>query len=247
MKAYKGFNKDMTCRGFQFVEGQTYHVDEAKICESGFHACEDPLDCLGYYPPAKSVYHEVELDEVSDERGDDTKVCAKTIKIGADIGIPGLVAAHIEYVRERSAEAGAPQEKHSSKDLGAASATGNRGAASATGNRGAASATGYLGAASATGYQGAASATGNLGAASATGNRGAASATGKAGVATAAGRFGRVRGAVGCAIFAVERGDWNGQTYPIIAVAAGIVDGDRIKADTWYTVKDGHFVEVQDA
>lgn len=78
MKAYKGFNKDMTCRGFQFEEGKTYEEKEAKLCETGFHACENPLDCYNYYAPGGSVYHEVELDDVSDERNnDDTKVCAK--------------------------------------------------------------------------------------------------------------------------------------------------------------------------
>ena len=62
MKAYKGFNRDMTCRGFQYAEGETYHTDTAELCESGFHACKYPLDVLAYYPPSSSVYHEVELD-----------------------------------------------------------------------------------------------------------------------------------------------------------------------------------------
>ena len=70
MKAYKGFNKDMTCRGFQFKEGETYHEDTAKLCESGFHACQDPLGCFSYYNPAKSVYHEVKVD---DERENDDR------------------------------------------------------------------------------------------------------------------------------------------------------------------------------
>ena len=84
IKAYKGFNADMTCRGFQFKEGETYAEGKAKLCNSGFHACEDPIDCLGYYSPADSaVFHEVELDEVSEERGNDTKICGKKIKIGA--------------------------------------------------------------------------------------------------------------------------------------------------------------------
>ena len=148
--------------------------------------------------------------------------------------------------------------------LGAASATGEQGAASATGSRGAASATGVLGAASATGEQGAASATGEQGAASATGNRGAASATGyngaasatgvlgaasatgKSGVALAAGVACKAKGALGCAICCVERGEWDGETYPILAVKAAIVDGETIKADTWYTLRNGEFVEVKD-
>ena len=131
-------------------------------------------------------------------------------------------------------------------NLGAASATGNLGAASATGNQGAASATGNQGAASATGNRGAASATGNLGAASATGNLGAASATGKAGVALAAGNACKAMGALGCAICCVERGEWNGETYPIVAVKAAIVDGETIMPGVWYALKNAVFVEVKE-
>ena len=123
-------------------------------------------------------------------------------------------------------------------------ATGPQGAASATGDRGAASATGYQGAASATGYQGAASATGPRGAASATGDQGAASATGEAGVALAAGFGCKAKGALGCAICVVERGNWDGETYPIINIKAAIVDGDIIKADTYYMLINGAFVEA---
>ena len=137
MKAYKGFDKNMQCRGFQYEEGKVYETDEAKLCESGFHACERPLDVLAYYPPGDSVYHVVELDEVSNERRDDSKVCGKKIKIGAAIDIAGLVKATVDYTFEKSDKS---KRKHT---------TGNYGAASATEDCGAASATGYCGAASA--------------------------------------------------------------------------------------------------
>ena len=130
-------------------------------------------------------------------------------------------------------------------DRSAASSTGVCGAASATGDRGAASSTGVYGAASATGVCGAASATGTQGAASATGYRGAASATGKACVALSAGICGKVLGEVGNAIVCVERGNWDGETYPIKAILSAIVDGEIIKAGVWYTVKDGKWVEVE--
>ena len=99
MKAYKGFNKDMTCRGFQFEEGKTYEEKEARLCEKGFHACLNPLDCMGYYFLNNSVYHEVELDGVSDERhAEDTKVAAKKITIGARLDIAGMVKGAIDFV-----------------------------------------------------------------------------------------------------------------------------------------------------
>lgn len=86
---------------------------------------------------------------------------------------------------------------------------------------------------------------GDQGAASATGDWGAASATGKSSVALASGLGGKVKGAIGCAIFLVERGDWDGDTYPIINVKAAIVDGETVKADTWYTLQNGDLVEVE--
>ena len=99
MKAYKGFNRDMTCRGFQYKEGGEYETDEAKVCDCGFHACENPIDCLGYYEPRKSVYHEVELDGKIDRQScGDTKVAATKIKIGARLSIAGLVKAAVDFV-----------------------------------------------------------------------------------------------------------------------------------------------------
>ena len=249
---YKGMNTDMTCRGFQYEVGKEYETDKAEACECGFHACEYPLDVFGYYPPANSRYFEVEQSGEMDRSDEDSKVASTKIKIGAEIGIAGLVKASVEYTRERATEdpgghaTGYLGAASATGYQGAASATGNQGAASATGDQGAASATGDRGAASATGYLGAASATGYLGAASATGNWGAASATGKSSVAVSTGINGKAMGAIGCAICLVERGEWDGETYPIVSVKAAIVDGQSIKSDTWYTLKNGEFVEVME-
>ena len=217
MKVYKGTNKDMKCRGFQYKLGETAVFDgEPHLCKAGLHACEQPIDVLNHYTPNESRYFEAEAEEVSAEReSSDSKIVAKKMTLKAEIGVPGLVKAQIEYVKSQIGfddaikRANAEKENH------------------ATGNLGAASATGYLGAASATG------------------NRGAASATGKAGVALAAGLECKAMGALGCAICCVERGEWNGKTYPIIAVKAAIVDGEKIKAGTWYQLKSGEFVEVE--
>ena len=290
MKAYKGFTKDMKCREFQFKEGETYREDTAKLCHSGFHACEDPIDCFNYYYPSESVYHEVELGDVSEERGDDTKVVAKTIKIGGEIGFLGIAKAHVEYVishikddnkksahKEKDRSAATNTGNHSAAtntgdlsaatntgnhsaatntgDWSAATNTGNHSAATNTGNRSAATNTGDLSAATNTGDLSAATNTGNWSAATNTGNYSAATntgdwsaatVTGKESVAISTGYKSKVRGAIGCAICCVERGEWNGKTYPIKAICAAIVDGEKIKADTWYTVKDGEFAEVDE-
>ena len=100
MKAYKGFTKEMTCHGgFQYEEGKSYHEDNAKLCDHGFHACEYPLDCFNYFPPAESVFYEVELDGITGEREGDTKICGTDIKIGAKMNIAGLIKASFDYVK----------------------------------------------------------------------------------------------------------------------------------------------------
>ena len=230
MKVYKATDKDMKCRGFQYELGKTAEVEgDIELCEKRLHACEMPLDVLGYYPPGDgSRYFEAELEDVSEKRSDDTKRVGKKLTLSAEIGIPGLVKAQVEYVKAQCdfdsviKKANAEKKNH------------------ATGWRGAASATGWSGAASATGVSGAASATGWSGAASATGESGAASATGKGCVAMTAGFYGRVMGEIGNAIVCVERKD-NGE---IAAILAGIVDGETLKPGVWYTVKGGRWVEA---
>ena len=209
IKTYKGFNKDMTCRGFQYEEGKEYEEESVEVCDHGFHACEYPLDCLGYYSPSESVYHEVEQSGEIQKHSEDTKVASTKIKIGAEISIAGLVKAAIEYTVKRVNKDAESDEKYGASsatgdygassatgykgassatgDYGASSATGDYGASSATGDCGASSATGYKGASSATGYKGASSATGTCGASSATGTCGASSATGTCGASSATG------------------------------------------------------------
>ena len=200
MRAFKGFNKDLTCRGYQYEEGKEFHTERAECCDIGFHACEYPLDCFGYYDPAHSVFHEVELSGEMDKSGDNTKVCATDIKIGARLSIAGLVKMAIDFTMSKVNKEAGSDERHGFASAtgnygassatgykGASSATGNYGASSATGNYGASSATGDCGASSATGYKGASSATGDYGASSATGDCGASSATGNCGASSATG------------------------------------------------------------
>jgi hypothetical protein len=239
MTAYKGFDKNLQCRGFQFEIGKTYtHKGKVEACKAGFHAIEGhPLEVFGYYAPGISRFCVVELDGDLARHNDDSKVAAQILTVGKEISISELVRDAVKFVMDRSK----PEGETATGTQGAASSTGDQGAASSTGNRGAASSTGYPGAASSTGYQGAASSTGNHGAASSTGDRGAASSTGDQGAAMAIGYLGRVMGADGNALFAVERAAWDG---PIVSIASGIVGRDGIEASVWYWAKDGKLVEV---
>ena len=140
IKSYKGFNKDMTCRDFKYEEGKKYEEEKADACHSGFHACEYPLDCFGYYSPNESVYHEVEQSGEFDRGEDDSKVASTKIKIGARLDISGLVKAAIDFTMSR-----VKKEARSDEDYGASSETGYKGASSANDPESVAVAWGYKG------------------------------------------------------------------------------------------------------
>jgi len=184
--AYKGMDMDMKCRGYQYEVGKEYEEEKSELCKPGFHACEYPLAVFDYYPPNSSRYFAVE--QSGEIKTDGAKTASTKIKIGAEIGIPGLVKAAIEYTRSRC------EPKKSEH---------------------------------------------------ATGNLGAASATGIGCVAIATGISGKAKGTAGNAICIVERGDWDGKTYPIKNIYSAIVDGEKIKENVYYMLKDGKLVEVE--
>ena len=261
MKAFKGFNKDLTCRGYQYEEGKEFHTERAECCDTGFHACEYPLDCFGYYDPAHSVYHEVELSGEMDKSGDNTKVCATDIKIGARLSIAGLVKMAIDFTMSKVNKEAGSDERHgfasATGNCGASSATGYKGASSATGNCGASSATGDYGASSATGNYGASSATGNCGASSATGYKGASSVSDPTGVAVAWGHEARAKGCKGAHLILSDwrfigekywdgsyKDMYNKDNWELTGAKMVVVDGEKIKEDTYYRCIEGEIVEV---
>ena len=199
---YKGFDENLRCRGFQYETGKTYEENAAKLCEKGFHACEMPLDVFRYYPPgAKSRYCEVELTDPSGEGSDDSKRVAKKIEIGAEIGIPGLIKAHVDYVKSNTTTEYTDPEKATAGNSGAATA-GDRGAATARGR----------------------------------------AAVGAEGIACARGNDVKVKGGLGSILVLVEEktDDWRIDDWKVVEV-----DGEIIKPDTWYELKNGEVVEVE--
>ena len=149
MKCFKGFDKDLRCKGFQYEVGKEYETERAEICEEGFHACEFPLDVLRYYNPADSRFCEVELD-ANEQTHNDSKRVGKKIKIGAEIGLSGLVKAGVKFILEKA-------DFENAK----ATNTGNRSAATNTGDCSAATNTGNRSAATVEGKESIAIVTGN--------------------------------------------------------------------------------------
>ena len=306
--AGKGFDRDMQCNGYQYEVGKEHVTDDAKLCSTGFHACEDPLDCFQYYSPGQSVYHNVELDAADEKHLDDSKRVGKRIRIGAELSVAQICKLHFDYVKEHCTnENNAEHGKPATADSYGAATAGNYGVAT-VGNYGAATAgdsgvatagecgaatAGYRGAAMAgdsgaatAGYRGAAtsgysgaSTAGSFGAATAgecgaatvgshgaatagdygmatAGNGGAATAgdggtvtsrgsatVGVNGIACARGDDCKVRGGMGAILVVAEEAE---DDYDIVAWKAVVVDGENIKADTWYRLVNGEFAEVQD-
>ena len=228
MKAYKGFDKDLKCREFQYEVGKEYEEENSALCKKGFHACENPLDTFRYYRPTDSRYCEVDVDDNGERNSTDSKVCGKHIKISAEIGLKGVINAGVRFVFDKCESA---TEENASGESGNAAASGNLGNAAASGERGNAAASGWRGNAAASGWRGTAVVTGFAGRATALGEQCLAVAWGEDSLA---------RGTVGNWIVVSERDD-DGN---IIDVKIAKVDGDTVKADTWYKLVNGEIMEA---
>ena len=276
MKTYKGFNKDMTCREFQYEEGKEYTTDKAELCKSGFHACEMPLDVFKYYAPSKSIYHEVEQYGDISKDDNDTKISSTKIKIGAKIGIAGIVKAQIDFVLDKikNSKEKAEYEKDiesaaTSGDWSSAATSGNWSSAATSGEESSAATSGYQSSAATSGYGSSAATSGDWSSAATSGNWSSAATSGyrssaatsgngssaatsgeessaatsnKNGVVLACGKNARAMGVKGSYLVLTE---WNEDSTELICAKIERVDGEKIKENTFYTLKNGEFVKVE--
>ena len=221
IKGYKGFNKNLQCRGFQYKTGKEYEEKgKIKACSNGFHFCENPFDVFGYYPPSsedgKNRYCEVEGSGNIDRDNNDSKIASSKIKIKAEIGLNGIIKAGLDFILEKI-------------DWNNNSATN----------------TGYQSAATNTGNRSAATNTGDQSAATNTGDQSAAIVNGKESIAIVTGYESKAKGCIGSWLVLTERDKWDGETYPIKEVKAVKVDGCNIKKDTFYMLINGKVEEVE--
>jgi len=251
LKTYKGFDKDLKCHGFQYEIGKEYETDKAKVCKYGFHACENPLDVFKYYSPANSRYCEVEQSGTLDKHSEDSKVASTKIRIVREIGLKGIIEAGVKFILDRvnrndtkESNTGDCSAATNTGYCSAATNTGYQSAATNTGNRSAATNTGERSVATNTGNCSAATNTGYQSAATNTGDYSAAIVTGCESIAIATGYQSKAKGAIGCFIVLAEWYEDDDGNYHIKTVKANKVDGKTIKADTFYILKNGEFVEV---
>ena len=258
IKGYKGLDKDMKCRGFQYESGKDYTYDgDIECCRSGFHFCENPLEVLSYYSPATSRFCEVEGRGKCDKSEEDSKVSVSNLHIGLEIGLSGLIQAGIKFILDkvnyndnRVSNTGDWSAATNTGDGSAATNTGDWSAATNTGDGSAATNTGYGSAATNTGDRSAATNTGDWSAATNTGDRSAATNTGygsaaevkgKDSIAIASGYKSKASGAIGCWLVLTERNS----DYEIVDVKAVRVDGHSIKENTYYTLENGQIKETE--
>ena len=271
VKGFKGFDEGLKCRGHQYEIGSEYETDKTPVrcTENGFHLCEDPLDVFNYYPPADSRYCEVEGSGATDRDSSDSKVAVSKLKVGVEIGLPGLIKAGVSYILEKidwdtakeantgyqsaatntgyQSAATNTGDRSAATNTGyrsAATNTGYRSAATNTGDRSAATNTGYQSAATNTGYWSAATNTGDQSVATNTGYRSAATVEGKESIAIATGYESKAKGALGCWIVLAEWAEVDNE-YRIIEVQSVRVDGEKIKEGVFYQLKDSKFVECE--
>ena len=243
MKGYKGFSPGMVCRGKQYAENTVYEEDKAEICQNGMHFCENPFDVWQFYSPTDengnlNEFAEVEaLDEAKTDDG--VKFCTKKLKVGAKLKLSEFVQAGVDFVLEKTEGTTAATN---TGDCSAATNTGYSSAATNTGDRSAATNTGNCSAATNTGYRSAATNTGYCSAATNTGDRSAASVEGEESIAIVTGKDSKAKGAVGDWLVLTERDD----DWHILGVKAVMVDGEKIKADTWYCLTGGEVKEAED-
>ena len=227
MKAYKGFDKNLRCRGFQYEVGKEYKTDRAEVCECGFHACQAPLDVFDYYGPADSRYCEVEQD--GHIVADGNKQASTKLKVVAEIGIAGLVKAHIEWIKEATI--------NKVKDL-VDRVIGSSGNSAQIGSSGDAAKIGSSGYAAKIGSSGYAAKIGS------SGDAAQIKCTGKDAVVACAGINATVCAPLGAWVCLPEYKYIAGK-YKCVDMRAFKIDGKQYPADKYLILKDGKVVVVE--
>ncbi len=246
IKGYKGFNNKLQCTPngtcFQYELGKEFETDKAKVCEEGFHFCENPFDVLNFYEPVESRYCEVEGSGDIDKEDNSSKVSCTKIKIGAEIGLTGLITAGVKFILDKVDWSNNKEFNTGYRSV--ATNTGYRSAATNTGDRSVATNTGDSSVATNTGNRSVATNTGYRSAATNTGYRSAATVEGKDSIACGLGIKNKAKGALGCWIVLTEWYKDDNCYWHIKEVKAARVDGEIIKEDKFYMLVNGEFKEV---
>ncbi len=219
MKTYKGFDKNLQCRGFQYEVGKEYEIEgEISVCNRGFHACESPLEVFDHYDMLTSRFCEVEQTGKIDKGNGTTKVCSSKIKVVAELKLADMIRLGVEWLKEVT-----------SHTTGAENDNG-----------------GYYAQIGSSGDSAKIGSSGDYAKIGSSGDSAKIDSTGSDSVICCAGNNSVVKAKKGSWITLSEwKYDDQKERMVPVCVKTEYVDGDRIKADTWYCLKNGGFVEVK--
>ena len=249
IKSYKGFDKDMQCRNFQYEVGKEYEMDgEIKCCNRGFHACKSPIEVWDYYDMLNSRYAEVEQSGKIEEEENSTKVCSSRIKIKAELKLADIINIGVEWLKDITSPSKVKADGVLNDKGGRKKQIGSSGDSAKIGSSGDSAQIGSSGYYAKIGSSGDSAQIGSSGYYAKIGSSGdyaQIDSTGEDSVIMCAGNSSRAKAKVGSWITLAEWkwNDENKRDVPV-CVKTEYVDGENIKADTWYQLKNGKFVEV---
>ena len=255
--SYKGFDENMQCRGFQYEVGKEYEMDgDIKCCERGFHACESPLEVLDHYDMLASRFAKVEQSGKIDKEENSTKVCSSKIKISAELKLADIIKLGVEWIKDVTSPSKVKATGELNDNGGDYAKIGSSGYYAKIGSSGDSAKIGSSGYSAKIGSSGYYAQIGSSGDYAQIGSSGDSAQIGSSGysakidstgedsVIMCAGRNSRAKAKVGSWITLAEWWNDDKERYVPKCVKTEYVDGERIKADTWYQLKNGEFVEI---
>ena len=239
--AYKGFDKDFKCRGFQYEVGKDYKMDEdIKCCQRGFHACESPFEVFDYYDMLSSRFAVVELSGTIDKETKSTKICSSNIKIKAELNIADIVKLGIEWIKDITLS------PKTDGDIGLNDNSGDYAQIGSSGDSDQIGSSGYSAKIGSSGDYAQIGSSGDYAKIGSSGYYAKINSTGEHSIIMSAGYNSIVKASLGSWITLAEWGINDDSNLIPICVKTEKVDGRRIKADTYYRLVNGEFKEVED-
>ena len=258
IKSYKGFDKNLKCRDFQYEIGKEYEMDgEIKVCSRGFHACESPLEVFDYYPMIGSRFCEVEQDGNISKEDRGTKICSSKIKIKAELKLADMINLGVEWLKEITSpeKIKTSIKDNSSGDDAKIGSSGYGAQIGSSGNGAKIGSSGYGAKIGSSGYGAQIGSSGNdakIGSSGygakigSSGNGAQIDSTGEDCVIMCAGINSVAKASKGSWVTLSE---WSyseeKKRYIPVCVKTEFVDGEKIKADTYYKLDGGVFKEIQ--
>ena len=251
IKSYKAFDKDMKCRDFQYEVGKEYEMDgHIECCTRGFHACESPLEVFDHYDMLNSRFAEVEQSGTIDREEGSTKVCSSRIKIKEELKLADIINIGVEWLKDITspsnvkADGALNDNGDRKKQIGS---SGDYAQIGSSGDYAQIGSSGDYAQICSSGDSAKIGSSGDYAKIGSSGDYAKIDSTGEDSVIMCAGNNSKAKAKIGSWITLAEW-KWSNEKnrYVPVCVKTEYVDGEKIKADTWYKLENGKFVEVNE-